>query len=97
MSPIPDKSSRGAHQRAYPPTARSSLWPQVEDERGAYQTESDAGREKRNQHSGGEACKNTQRPASRHTPCALGHKMPRVCVGEDFVFEEVVCDINAHE
>jgi hypothetical protein len=53
-------SSRGVYEGAHQPTAGGGLWPQVEDQGAAYQTEPEARRDERNQHSGRKARKDTE-------------------------------------
>ena len=53
------------------PTA-ADIRPQVEDQGGAYQTEAEAPRHERNQHSGCEARKDNEGTAPRHPTRTLG-------------------------
>ena len=72
VASILHSSSRAIPEGPSRPTARS-LWPQVEDQGAAYQTEAEARRDERNQHSGREASKDNERSAPRHTPHTRGH------------------------
>jgi len=60
MDSILHNSSRGVHKGAYQPTAGGGLWLQVEDQGATYQTEPEARRDERNQHSGREAGKDNE-------------------------------------
>jgi hypothetical protein len=68
----------------------------VEDQGTAYQPESEARSDERDQQSGSKARKYPERSASRHTQHTFGH-MSGVCAGQDFVLEEVVRNIDASE
>jgi hypothetical protein len=68
----------------------------VENQGAAYQPESEARSDERDQQSGSKARKDPERSASRHTHHTLGHTCG-VRVGYDFVLEEVVRNIDAYE
>jgi hypothetical protein len=59
VAAIVHSGSRAAPEGPSRPIA-TGLWPQVEDQDGAYQTEAEARRDNRNQHSGREARKDNE-------------------------------------
>ena len=61
----------------------------MEDQGGAYETEADARRGDRDQHSGREARKDNERSAPRHTPHTRGH-LRGVRAGQYLVLEDVL-------
>ena len=93
MDSILHSSSRAVAKSR--PTARG-FWPQVEDQGGAYETEADARRGDRDQHSSREARKDNERSAPRHTPHTRGH-LRGVRMGQYLVLEDIVGNVDAHE
>src|SRR5436190_12960704 len=76
--------------------ATCDVWPQVKEEAAANECEADTRHHEGDEHRGREDCQDDE----RSTPCDASRARRDVgslCVGQNFVLEDVVGDINAHK
>src|SRR5436190_5628905 len=96
LSPPRAISSCAARSHFATSSSTCDVWPQVKEEAAANECEADTRHHEGDEHRGREDCQDDE----RSTPCDASRARRDVgslCVGQNFVLEDVVGDINAHK